>query len=62
MIGIPFRSAGWLLGLLAARPSAPDEARKRAVAGGGGQPGAAPFPGAFAVDLSRMAMAAPLEE
>jgi hypothetical protein len=62
MLRNPFRGAGWMLGLVTARPEAPEEGRKRAAAGGAGQAGGALLPGGFAVDMSRIAMAAPLEE
>jgi hypothetical protein len=62
MLRISFRSGDWLLGLLRTGPNAPEEGRKRASAGRGGQAGGALPPGAFAVDLSRLAMAAPVEE
>jgi hypothetical protein len=61
MLRISFRSVVWLLGLLTTGLNALEEGRKRAPASRGGQEGGALPPGAFAVDLSRLAMAAPVE-
>ena len=59
LLTVPVRGARWILGLLAwePRPRAGDDVRTRTAIDGG-----PPFPAAFAVDLSRLAMAAPFED
>ena len=60
LLPIPVRSGRWIFGLLARgrRPAG----FRRGQDAHGRRRGPSPLPGAFAVDLSRLAMAAPLED